>query len=82
MKSLIVHAGSYRKNQMDVFDCGKAIFIGSPGLSVPALIHKIYNYSNHDKVYIIINSCVFHDVFEFIHPFSDCNCLIGRLFQT
>jgi Fic family protein len=82
MKSLIVDAGSYRKGQIGVFDEGKPIFMAPPALNVPALIHNLFDYINHDKEHILIKSCVFHYEFEFIHPFSDGNGRMGRLFQT
>lgn len=82
MKSLIVDAGSYRKGQIGVFDQGKPIFMAPPALNVPALIHNLFDYINHDKEHILIKSCVFHYEFEFIHPFSDGNGRMGRLFQT
>lgn len=82
MKSLIVDAGSYRKGQIGVFDDGKTIFMAPPALSVPALIHNLFDYINHDEEHILIKSCVFHYEFEFIHPFSDGNGRMGRLFQT
>lgn len=82
MKSLIVDAGSYRKGQIGVFDDGKPIFMAPHALNVPALMHNLFDYINHDKEHILIKSCVFHYEFEFIHPFSDGNGRMGRLFQT
>lgn len=82
MKSLIVDAGLYRKGQIGVFDDGKPIFMAPPALNVPTLIHNLFDYINHDKEHILIKSCVFHYEFEFIHPFSDGNGRMGRLFQT
>lgn len=82
MKSLIVDAGLYRKGQIGVFDEVKPIFMAPPALNVPTLIHNLFDYINHDKEHILIKSCVFHYEFEFIHPFSDGNGRMGRLFQT
>ena len=82
MKSLIVDAGLYRKGQIGVFDDGKPIFLAPPASNVQTLIHNLFDYINHDKEHILIKSCVFHYEFEFIHPFSDGNGRMGRLFQT
>lgn len=82
MESLIPDAGIYRKGQVDVFDHKKAIFIAPPADRVPSLMNHLYDYlSNYDEN-ILIKSCVFHYEFEFIHPFSDGNGRMGRLFQT
>jgi Fic family protein len=82
MTSLVTDAGSYRKGQVGVFDDEKAIFMAPPADRVPALINELYDYLNHFDENILIKSCVFHYEFEFIHPFSDGNGRMGRLFQT
>jgi len=82
MTSLVSDAGSYRKGQVGVFDDEKAIFMAPPADRVPALINHLYDYLNHYDENIFIKSCVFHYEFEFIHPFSDGNGRMGRLFQT
>lgn len=82
MTSLVSDAGSYRKGQVGVFDDEKAIFMAPPSDRVPALINELYDYLNHFDENILIKSCVFHYEFEFIHPFSDGNGRMGRLFQT
>ncbi len=82
MTSLVSDAGSYRKGRVGVFDDEKAIFMAPPADRVPALMNDLYDYINHYDENILIKSCVFHYEFEFIHPFSDGNGRIGRLFQT
>ncbi|PKK93083.1 MAG: cell filamentation protein Fic [Tenericutes bacterium HGW-Tenericutes-6] len=82
MTSLVSDAGSYRKGQVGVFDDEKAIFMAPPADGVPALMNNLYDYLNHYDENILIKSCVFHYEFEFIHPFSDGNGRMGRLFQT
>lgn len=82
MASLVSDAGSYRKGQVGVFDDEKTIFMAPPADRVPALINELYDYLNHFDENILIKSCVFHYEFEFIHPFSDGNGRMGRLFQT
>jgi len=82
MTSLVSDAGSYRKGQVGVFDDEKAIFMAPPADRVPALMNNLYDYLNHYDENILIKSCVFHYEFEFIHPFSDGNGRMGRLFQT
>ena len=82
MTSLVSDADSYRKGQVGVFDDEKAIFMAPPADRVPALMNNLYDYLNHYDENILIKSCVFHYEFEFIHPFSDGNGRMGRLFQT
>jgi len=82
MTSLVVDAGSYRKGQVGVFDDEKAIFMAPSADRVPSLMNQLYDYLNHYDENIFIKSCVFHYEFEFIHPFSDGNGRMGRLFQT
>jgi len=82
MTSLVSDAGIYRKGQVGVFDNEKANFIAPPADKVPALLNDLYDFLNHYDENILIKSCVFHYEFEVIHPFSDGNGRMGRLFQT
>jgi len=82
MTSLVPDAGLYRKGQVGVFDDEKAIFMAPPADRVPSLMNNLYDYLNNYDENIFIKSCVFHYEFEFIHPFSDGNGRMGRLFQT
>jgi Fic family protein len=82
MTSLVFDAGSFRKGQIGVFDDEKTIFMAPPADKVPSLLNNLYDYLNNYDENIFIKSCVFHYEFEFIHPFSDGNGRMGRLFQT
>lgn len=82
MKGLIDNAGKYRRSGVGVMDGQKVIHIGPPFNMVPRLMGNLFDYlTNYDEE-AIIQSCVFHYEFEFIHPFSDGNGRMGRLWQT
>lgn len=82
MEGLIDDAGKLRISQEGVFDGDKVIFIAPAAVRVPELISHLFDYLNKDNENILVKSCVFHYEFEFIHPFSDGNGRMGRLFQT
>lgn len=82
MNSLIADAGMYRKGQEGVFDGEQLIFAAPQAKLVPTLIDNLFDYLNNYEENMLIKSCVFHYEFEFIHPFSDGNGRMGRLFQT
>ena len=76
-------AGSYRNHGEGVFDGEKVVFIAPPEDLVPSLIKDLFMWLNDDlDTPLIIKSCVFHYEFVFIHPFSDGNGRIARLWQN
>lgn len=82
MESLVDDAGKFRLGQEGVYDGDKVIFMAPPAERVPTLMHDLFDYLKHHDENILIKSSVFHYEFEFIHPFSDGNGRMGRLFQT
>lgn len=46
------------------------------------LINDLFEWLAESTDHLLIRSCVFHYEFEFIHPFSDGNGRMGRLWQS
>ncbi|MBI9009752.1 MAG: Fic family protein [Tenericutes bacterium] len=82
MESLVEDAGRYRLGQEGVFEGDKVIHLAPPADRVPSLMSDLFDYLNNCEENLFIKSSVFHYEFEFIHPFSDGNGRMGRLWQT
>ncbi len=82
MKGLISDAGKYRSSGVGVVDGDRVIHVAPPAKRVPVLMSQLFDYLKNDPEDVLIKSCVFHYEFEFIHPFSDGNGRMGRLWQT
>ncbi len=77
MKGILKTAGCFRTVNVGV---GK--HIAPPSKRVPKLMSDVFNWLQDSNEHLLIKSCVFHYEVEFIHPFSDGNGRIGRLWQT
>ncbi len=82
MEALIDDAGHFRRSGVGVFSGTKAIHVAPPAQRVPTLISGLFEWLKDADDHLLIKSCVFHYEFEFIHPFSDGNGRIGRLWQS
>ena len=82
MAGLIDEAGMFRKGGVGVFDGDKPIHIAPPADRVRDLMSDLFGWLEQADDHLLIRSCVFHYEFEFIHPFSDGNGRIGRLWQS
>lgn len=80
---LIVDSGTFRSADVGVFDNeGEVIHIGARPQFVYELIEELLAWGKQSDVHPLIKSCVIHYELESIHPFSDGNGRIGRLWQT
>lgn len=82
MSGLITDAGRYRQGGVGVIDGTKVVHLAPPAKQVPRLMGDLFDYLINYPEDLIIKSCVFHFEFEYIHPFSDGNGRMGRLWQT
>ena len=53
-----------------------------PANQINRLMADLLDWLNDSEIHPLIQSSVFHYEFEFIHPFSDGNGRMGRLWQT
>jgi len=82
MKGLIDDAGYYRQKSVEVMQGEQVIHIAPPANRVPHLMQDLFSWLAKTKEHPLISNAVFHYEFEFIHPFSDGNGRMGRLWQT
>ena len=83
-KYVVEESGSFRRGEEGVFNGDKCIFMAPPARFVPQLTEDLFNWMKEAQniVHPLILSCVFHYEFVFIHPFSDGNSRMARLWHT
>ncbi len=82
MTGLVDHPGRYRLGGVGVVDGIDVIHLAPPAGRVPELMGRLFEWLRGTDQHPLIASSVFHYEFEFIHPFSDGNGRMGRLWQT
>ena len=83
-KYLQDESGVFRSGNEGVFDGDKCVFVAPQPRLVPELIKKLFAWMKSAKntVHPLILAGVFHYEFVFIHPFSDGNGRMARLWHT
>ncbi len=83
-KYLVSESGEFRKGEEGVFNGDKCIFMAPPAKFVPEQTESLLNWmkSCQNKVHPLIMAAVFHYEFVFIHPFTDGNGRMARLWHT
>ena len=77
-------SGVFRTHNEGVFNGDMCIFMAPPPRLVPGQMEALFNWMREVRgtVHPLILSSVFHYEFVFIHPFSDGNGRMARLWQT
>ncbi len=79
---LVDRPGELRRSGVGIQKGGEIIHLAPPAELVPGLLRDLLAWLATAPVHPLVASCVFHYEFEFIHPFSDGNGRMGRLWQT
>lgn len=83
-KYLMEGSGEFRSGEEGVFNGGQCIFMAPPARFVPQLMDELFAWMKEAQEYVhpLILSSAFHYEFVFIHPFSDGNGRMARLWHT
>lgn len=82
MTALVDDAGQYRAGNVGVMNADVVVHMAPPANRVPVLMRDLLAWLLKTDQHPLIVSSVFHYEFEFIHPFSDGNGRMGRLWQS
>ena len=83
-KYVVEESGDFRLGEEGVFNGDQCIFMAPPARLVPQFMDEMFDWMKETKTEIhpLILSSVFHYEFVFIHPFSDGNGRMARLWHT
>lgn len=81
-QGLVEESGKFRSRDVAVFDGNVAIHVGARPQFVPQLIEDLFNWARESELHPVLKSAILHYEIETIHPFSDGNGRMGRLWQT
>lgn len=83
VKGLVNEAGEFRSRPVGIVDGdGNVLPFGTLPQYVPQLVKELLEWTETSDIHVLIKSCVFHYELELIHPFSDGNGRVGRLWHT
>lgn len=84
MRYLIDRAGEFRNSEEGVFSGDECIFMAPPAKFVAGQMANLFTWmnDNREKIHPLVLSAVFHYEFVFIHPFTDGNGRMARLWHT
>ncbi len=83
-KYVVEESGEFRRGEEGVFNGDECIFMAPPARFVSGQMDELFGWMKEAKahVHLLILSSVFHYEFVFIHPFSDGNGRMARLWHT
>lgn len=81
MSSVSTDAGQYRKQGAGVYEGHKLVHMPPAPAKVSALVDELLAKLQHEQAHPLLISCLMHYQLAFIHPFSDGNGRLCRLWQ-
>ncbi|MFV0576730.1 MAG: Fic family protein [Vibrio sp.] len=81
MKGLLNDAGQWRSGGAGIYRGEQLVHMAPPASQIPRLMDQLLEWLEITDAHPLIASAAFHYEFEFIHPFSDGNGRMGRLWQ-
>lgn len=82
MAGLVDRPGKLRDGDVGIWRGSKLLHMAPPAGQVPRLVKDLLGWLRRTDAHPLVASAAFHYDFEFIHPFSDGNGRMGRLWQT
>src|SRR3546814_19474202 len=82
MAGLVDRPGRFRDGDVGIWRGNKLLHMAPPAGQVPRLVKDLLGWLRRTDAHPLVASAAFHYDFEFIHPFSDGNGRMGRLWQT
>ena len=83
MNGLVPDAGQWRQGQVGILKGSKVSHVAPPAKRVPELMETLFADLKKSKdLHPLVRAASVHYEIEFIHPFSDGNGRIGRLWQA
>ena len=82
MQGLVDDAGRWRHSGVGIYREQQLVHMAPPASQVQRLMTDLLAWLKQSTVHPLVASCVYHYEFEFVHPFSDGNGRMGRLWQT
>ncbi len=82
MRGLADDAGRLRRGGVGIYRGERLLHMAPPANQLPRLLKDLLGWLAQTEAHPLIASSAVHYELEFIHPFSDGNGRIGRLWQT
>ena len=83
MRGLLDDAGHWRRGGVGVMQGNQVVHVAPPANRVAFLVQEVLDFYDSDtETHPAIKAAVLHYELEFIHPFTDGNGRIGRLWHT
>jgi Fic family protein len=82
MEGLVENSGRFRQAGVGIYRGATLVHLAPPAERVPHLIKDLFQWLETTDTHPLLAGAVAHYEIEFIHPFSDGNGRIGRLWQT